>query len=182
MFKIFERFKDRKRRDTAVMLYNQAVIQGRQPGFYYDWQVPDTFDGRFDMIVAHVILLFRRLKSEHGQLAQALYDVMTQDLEANLRSQGVGDEGILHRGRKYTKGIYARMTAYSEALDAADMDKLADALRKSVYRPIVDDEEAAEPCRLMARYLMDEATSLESQDITDGGPKFGPVPAKEDAQ
>ena len=183
---LFSGFKARRQarlhRDAAVMLYNQAVIQGRQPGFYHDWAVADTFDGRFDMIVLHVVLMFRRLKNVDGKLAQALYDVTTEDLEANLRTQGVGDDGIIHRQRKYTEGIYARLTGYSEALDSADEVALADSLRKSVYRPILDDDEADKVIPVMIAYMIEQATSLEDQDLTEGLVSFGPAPIKEPSQ
>ena len=180
---LFSGFKARRqarqRHEAAVMLYNQAVIQGRQPGFYHDWAVADTFDGRFDMIVLHVVLIFRRLKTIDGKLAQALYDVMTEDLEANLRTQGVGDDGLIHRHRKYTKGIYARLTHYSDGLDAGDDSALAESLRKSVYRPILDDDEAAFVIPGMVAYMIEQAKSLEDQDLTDGLVSFGPAPVKE---
>lgn len=181
---LFSRLRDRKaarnRQDTAVMLYNQAVNQGRQPGFYYDWAVPDTFDGRFDMIVLHVVLMFRRLKGQDGQLAQVLYDVMTTDLEQNLRSQGVGDEGILHRSRKYTEGVFARLTGYTEALDADDSAALASALRTSLYRPIVEDDVAQPVSQVIAAYMMAQAQALSTQDLSEDLAHFGPCPIKEE--
>ena len=50
------------RQRSADALYMSAVEQARQPEFYSNMGVPDTVDGRFDMIALHVFLILRRLK------------------------------------------------------------------------------------------------------------------------
>ena len=42
-------------------LYVAAVAQARQPLFYVEYGVPDTVDGRFDLIILHVYLFLRQL-------------------------------------------------------------------------------------------------------------------------
>ena len=77
--------KERRARQAAAeALYGQAVAQSRRPEFYRDLGVPDSLDGRFDMIALHVFLLLNRLRNE-GQiangLAQRLYDTMFADMD-----------------------------------------------------------------------------------------------------
>lgn len=48
-------------RRTGELLYLGAVEQARQPFLYAELKVPDTVDGRFDMIATHVFLILRRL-------------------------------------------------------------------------------------------------------------------------
>ena len=51
--------------------------------------VPDTPDGRYDMMVAHVVLVLRRrAHSKTKNLAQALFDLMFADMDQNLRNGG----------------------------------------------------------------------------------------------
>jgi len=40
------------------------VAQARLPGFYRDYGVPDTVNGRFELIVLHFALLLERLTEE----------------------------------------------------------------------------------------------------------------------
>ena len=88
--------KDRKQ-TAAFELYTAMVTQARQPDFYAKLGVPDTMEGRFDLILVHAFILFRRLKADDGDrdLAQHIFDVMFADLDQNMREMGIGDVGIL---------------------------------------------------------------------------------------
>ena len=46
---------------AGYTLYGAAVAAARMPVFYSDWGVPDTLDGRFDLVGLHVYLLIERL-------------------------------------------------------------------------------------------------------------------------
>ena len=59
---ILSRFFGRKKDDaTAHELYVILAGQARQPVFYRDGGVPDSLDGRFDMLALHLFLVLRRL-------------------------------------------------------------------------------------------------------------------------
>ena len=49
-------------------LYGMIVAQARSPEFYRGYGVPDTVDGRLDMIVLHMALVLRQLTKAHGAL------------------------------------------------------------------------------------------------------------------
>ena len=51
---------------TIQALYGVIVAQARLPSFYARYGVPDTVDGRFDMIVLHLFLLVGRMVGESG--------------------------------------------------------------------------------------------------------------------
>ena len=51
-------------KQQAYDAYVQIVKQARQPVFYSQWQVEDTVDGRFDVIVLHIFLLLSRLEED----------------------------------------------------------------------------------------------------------------------
>ena len=55
---------------VARRLYDAIVAQARRPEFYRDWGVPDTLDGRFDMIALHSFLVMHRLKQDHEATAE----------------------------------------------------------------------------------------------------------------
>ena len=74
-------------------LYGAIVAQSRRAAFYIGYGVPDTIEGRFDLIVLHVVLLLARLDRggpSARDLGQNLFDLFCRDLDANLREMGVG--------------------------------------------------------------------------------------------
>ena len=103
---------------AAVALYSAAVIEARREIHFTDWHVPDTVDGRFDMISLVVSLINRRIglcdpkKSVRIQdLAQELFDVMFADMDINLRELGVSDEGMKHRIKPMASAHLGRVKA-----------------------------------------------------------------------
>src|SRR5207244_1769191 len=90
---ILRLFRRTPRNANMTLLYGAIVAQARSPVFYGRYGVPDTVNGRFEMVVLHTILVLRRLKEEPGLrgLGQALFDAFCADMDANLREMGVGD-------------------------------------------------------------------------------------------
>lgn len=120
---------------AAAALYRRAVEQARLPAFYGAGGVPDSLDGRFELIALHVFVLIHRLKGagEAGaDLAQAVFDTMFADMDAQLRELGAGDLGVPHRIKRMISGFYGRASAYESALAGSDED-LAEALRRNLY-------------------------------------------------
>src|ERR1700740_2313654 len=100
-------------------LYGAIVAQSRRAAFYIGYGVPDTIDGRFDLIVLHMVLLLARL--DRGglparDLGQGLFDLFCRDLDANLREMGVGDLAVPKRMRQFAEAFYGRQAAYLAAL------------------------------------------------------------------
>lgn len=153
-------------RRTAESLYLDAVKQARQPIFYTDLKVPDTVDGRFDMIATHVFLILRRLKADGDrtqEVSQALFDAMFGDMDRGLREMGAGDLGVGRRVKAMAKAFYGRVAAYESGLEDQD-GSLADAVLRNVFR---GDEEGREPARLIADYINHQSVALSRQPIDD---------------
>lgn len=122
---------------SAELLYGSAVDAARNTVFYADLGVPDTVDGRFEMISVHVYLLLRRLKStgaEGKQLSQMLFDTMFDDMDRTLREMGVGDLGVGRRVKEMARAFYGRIAAYDEGVEASTQDALEMALSRNVFR------------------------------------------------
>ncbi len=105
--------------------------------FYEDLGVPDTLDGRFDLVGVHVALLIRtlrRLPPPGPALAQAVFDAMFSDMDINLRELGVSDLAVGKRVRAMWEAFHGRAAAYEAALDADDQPALAAALARNVWR------------------------------------------------
>ena len=155
----------RSDRDRAVdELYATVVAQARLPHFYAAWGVPDTLEGRFEMIALHAFLLLRRLKAERqrtAKLAQAFFDLMFADVDRNLREMGVGDMGVGKRVKAMAQSFYGRIAAYDTGLAGGD-DVLGEALLRNVYR----GETPTSGHLALAAYVRRQAGHLEAQDGT----------------
>ena len=132
--KLFGLFGAKRFDEAAHRIYFSLVEQARQPGFYLSCGVPDTADGRFDMIILHAFLLLRRLKKDHEQtaeLAQELFDLMFADMDQNLREMGLGDLAVGKRIKGMAAAFYGRIQAYEDGL-AGNETMLVDSLRRNL--------------------------------------------------
>lgn len=126
--------KKGKNHDAAFKLYTAMVTQARKLEFYRDIGVADTMEGRFDLVLVHAFVLFRRLRgsAEQKDLAQTIFDVMFADLDQNMREMGIGDVGILKRIRKMSESYHGRIVAYEEGVEQGD-DVLKAALDRNLF-------------------------------------------------
>jgi cytochrome b pre-mRNA-processing protein 3 len=165
--------------EPARRLYDAAVAQGRQPVFYARLGVPDSVDGRFDLIALHVWLLQRRLRRA-GQpaegVAQQLAEVFFADMDLSLREMGAADIGVGRRVKRMIEGFAGRALAYDAALAGGDQ-ALAVALGRNLYggRPAAPGQVLA-----VAGYLRAAEAALNGQDdaaALAGSLAFPPPPA-----
>src|SRR6185295_9484337 len=100
-------------------LYGMIVAQARNAEFYRGYGVPDTVDGRLDMIVLHLVLVLRQLTQAHGAAlppaGQDLFDRFCADMDDNFREMGVGDFGVPKRMQKVGEAFYGRAKVYERA-------------------------------------------------------------------
>lgn len=159
---ILARFRRNSQTRTIHALYGAIVAQARSATFYADYRVPDTVEGRFDLLVLHLVLLLNRLgrRAEVARgLGQELFDAFCRDLDANLREMGVGDLAVPKRMRAFAEAFYGRQAAYLAALEAADQRAFEKALARNIF-PAGDDAGAAQ----LARYARAAAIRLDAQD------------------
>lgn len=172
------RRRERARRAAAEGLYAQAVAQARRPGFYLACRVPDTVDGRFDMVVLHVVLLVRRLAREGADgaaLAQHLFDTTLDDMDRSLREMGAGDLGVGRRVKAMARAFYGRARAYGAALDSRDRAALEAALARNLIGAAGG---AAASVRAIADYVVaaeDRLAAADRKDVLAGEVPF-PAP------
>lgn len=166
-------------KQVAAKLFERLVAQARTRNFYEQFGVPDSVDGRFDMVVLHTFLVFQRLRGQGDAaalLAQALYDTLILDLEASLRQLGAGDVGVGKRIRVMTEALQGRIRAYETALAGNPLD-LEAALRRNVYGTT---EPSTEAVRAMADYLRRGKELADRQPldrVQRGIFEFPPAPA-----
>ena len=147
---------------TIEAIYGMIVAQAREPLFYREFGVPDTVDGRFDMVLLHLWLVLRRLRAVAGGagLSQALFDHFCSDMDANLREMGVGDLTVPKRMQKFGEAFYGRAAAYDAALEAG-----AEPLAQALCKNVLDGRDIAQ-ARQLAAYA--DAVIATSAELDDG--------------
>jgi cytochrome b pre-mRNA-processing protein 3 len=120
------------RRQKARFLYGSIVTQARSRDFYARWGVPDTAEGRFEMIALHLVLVLNRLgrAGPPGRsLGRALTEVFVADLDDSFREMTVGDLAVPRHVKRTVAALHDRFVAYRAALAAADDALLSEAIR-----------------------------------------------------
>ncbi|HNB27449.1 MAG TPA: ubiquinol-cytochrome C chaperone family protein [Alphaproteobacteria bacterium] len=157
-------------RAEAGLLYGQLAGQARLATFYTSLGVPDSIDGRFEMLCIHAHALFHQLRGQGAaadQLAQAVYDAMFLDLDGSLRELGVADLGVGRRIKVMTEALKGRIQAYDAALAATGPEaeeQLRDAIRRNVYGTV---DPAPDQVAAMAGYLRALRTALAGAGFAD---------------
>ena len=130
-------FRSRRHERAGFALYQHAVQAARRPWLYSDAGVPDTLDGRFDVIGLHVALLVRRLHpapTPGPALAQAVFDAMFSDMDFNLREMGVGELSVGKKVKVMWEAFHGRAKAYDAALASGDRQALETAIGRNLWR------------------------------------------------
>jgi cytochrome b pre-mRNA-processing protein 3 len=158
---ILRLFRPRFDPATIHTLYGVIVAQARRPEFYEEFGVPDTVEGRFDLIVLHLALVLRRLQREPqgAALGRALLDAFGRDMDHNLREMGVGDLTVPKQMKRMVEAFYGRARSYERALAQDDAAMLARALARNVFAGGEGDGVAR-----LARYVRDAAAQLDTVD------------------
>jgi cytochrome b pre-mRNA-processing protein 3 len=145
-----------------VPLYMALVDLARDPWFYTDGAVPDTTDGRYDMMSLMVSLALLRLERDgdaHRAFGQALLETFVADMDESMREAGVGDLGVGRQVRYMAEGFVGRYGAYKAAKASDDW---AGALGRNLYRDVAAPPEAmlARLAALRQRFDQTDDTAL----------------------
>lgn len=152
----------RRHERLGFELYGKVVAAAREPFFYRDLGVPDTLDGRFDLVGLHAFLVIRRLSAlppPGPDVAQAVFDAMFSDMDINLREMGVSDLAVGKRVKAMWEAFHGRANVYATAIADSDGAVLAEALARNVWRGQVPD---AETPRRLAALVRRQAAMLEA--------------------
>jgi len=124
-------------KETAASAYTSIVATARNPLFFERMGVPDTLDGRFDLLVLHLALVVYALRASGAdpRYEQALSEYFFDDMDRNLREMGVGDMGVGKRIRKMAEAFYGRLKAYEEAVKQ-DIPTVRESLQRNLYRTV----------------------------------------------
>jgi cytochrome b pre-mRNA-processing protein 3 len=127
-------FRRDEGRDALLPLYNAVVAEARNPVWYLDGALPDTVDHRFEMVAALTALAILRLDNagDAGKVgAVMLTEVFVDDMDGQLRQEGIGDIVVGKHIGKMMASLGGRIAAYRDGIAG---NGLEDALVRNLYR------------------------------------------------
>ncbi|MEM8750923.1 MAG: ubiquinol-cytochrome C chaperone family protein [Pseudomonadota bacterium] len=182
----------RKPPSNAKRVYDQLVARARHTAFFTQTSVPDTLDGRFELMVLHLYLIHERLKDGQGEprrFSQEVFDAFIDDMDAGLREAAVGDQTVPKRINKMTKVFYGRVRAYDTVFEsqmdtAARIAELTTVMHRNLF-PDADDADDGDAGALftsaaLAQYLVEQRklyASVDTSELTAGKAWFEGPPA-----
>lgn len=162
--------KSAARKQIAQRLYDDLVTRARAPVFFRALGVPDTVDGRFDLVTLHAWLVLGRLQAAGlDQVAQDLTDTIFTGFDEALREQGAGDMSMGRKMKAMANAFYGRLAAYE---GAADDGAMATGLARNLWRGSEVDRRA----HILALYVRNARQVLELSAIEQGRADFGDLP------
>jgi cytochrome b pre-mRNA-processing protein 3 len=154
-------FGEKKQRAALAPLYAAIVARGRDPFWYREGGVPDTLDGRFDMVAAITALVLLRLESlgEAGKRPSVLLtETFIDDMDASLRQIGIGDYVVGKHVGRMMSALGGRLTAFR----AAGGGEFAEAVRRNIFHDAALTEEGVD---LVSGRLRSFADSLGQAEL-----------------
>src|SRR4051794_1260882 len=146
--------------------YDAIVAQARRPEFFASCGVPDTLDGRFELVCLHAFLYLHRLKAERpeaSRLCQRFFDGMFADFDRVLREMGTGDLSVGKQVKRMAQAFFGRISAYEEGL-AGDDSALCAALARNLFGTVSGPTPFA---GAMAHYIRSTVRELQRQPAAE---------------
>ena len=173
---IFSLFPGNRQDTTIRALYGTIVAQARTPFFYRGYDVPDTVNGRFDMIVLHLALFLDRMEAgtePMRELGQKIFDLFCREMDGHFREAGVSDLKVPKEMQQMAEAFYGRRSVYREALAAPDQEALEAALTRNVY---LERPNAKAGAARLAAYVRAASQSLARENGLEKGQLAWPDP------
>ena len=132
---------NREKRELVDYYYEKIIKISRNQDFYRNLMVPDTIDGRFDLLALFSIILtffLSKLEGNGKEISQILFDKIFLDLDLSLREMGAGDTGVHLKIKKMVNSYMGRQKVYCKCIDDHDFIKLKLHIIKNIYRNVDD--------------------------------------------
>lgn len=121
----------------AHELYGELITQSRSQQFFAaPFGAPDNMEGRFEVIVFHLVLLDHFLSSIDGSasLRRSVQELLIRDMDRSLRELGIGDMSIGKQMKKVGAGMLGRLNSYEAAIAKGDEQETRQAVASVVER------------------------------------------------
>jgi len=167
LINLLKKLKNKKIESELEYYYNNIVLLARDKRLYIQGGVPDTIDGRYELIILHCHLFINRLiiaGSVEKAFAQKLINYMFRDFDRSLREIGVGDLSVGKKVKFMASSYYGRANTYQKALNENSqiIDK---ALKNNLYGTINPNQNEVEYMKTYIKNLIRYLSSLKNSDV-----------------
>jgi cytochrome b pre-mRNA-processing protein 3 len=162
-------FRPKADREQYVGLYQYVVSEARSPSWYLEGQVPDTLDGRFDMVAALLALVMLRLEREgdKGRSASArIAETFIDDMEGSVRQLGIGDLMVGKHVGKMMSALGGRIGAFRTAIAAGE--SFRPAVRRNIFHDAPPSPEAEALVAANLEAFTGKLAAREYEEIIEG--------------
>jgi len=122
-----------ERKANAHKIYGSIVALSRSPAIYDTLKVPDTIEGRFEIMLLHMFATLERLNGEEAQLAQDIVNKFFADMDTTSRELGVGDMVVPKKMRGLATIFETRMKAYEDVVADSNKNTLYEQLHDTIF-------------------------------------------------
>ena len=157
-------------------IYTNIIKTSRNKSFFLDFNVDDTVEGRFDIIILHSFIVFNffiNINDKKSSLPQMLFDHMFHDFDSSLREMGFGDIAVNKRMKQFIKAFYGRIDNYSKSLSL--FNELADDtfLKRTILRNIYKDQETqSEFIDFWRDYIINNVNDINAKTLQENIDQF----------
>ena len=154
-----------QKKNLVDSFYQKIVNVSRNKIFYTKLNIPDTLDGRFDLLsLFSIILIFSLSKSgKKGiELSQILFDKIFLDLDLSLRELGAGDAGVHIKIKNMISSYMGRQKAYCICFENDNYIELEKSIIRNIYRNLIEYDN--EP-KLLVKYCKKCIYKFNDKDI-----------------
>lgn len=169
--RLWDRLTGRKPENPAALLYQAVVARGREPHWYEAGAVPDSVNGRFDMIATVLGIVMLRIEHEAAaaETIARLTECFVDDMDGQLRQIGIGDVVVGKGIGKMMALLGGRIGAYRDALaDGAEPGAFEAALLRNLYRGEEPGGEALAHSAHALRALRDRLAGVSLDELIAG--------------
>ena len=163
---MFLKFKKNNVKHVSLLIYKKLVSYSRNKIFYTYLKVPDTLDGRFDLIIFHLYFIHIALFKK-GVLEQQVYDevlsIMYKDFDSNLREIGVGDLSVGKKIYQMSEAVAGRIMAYNNSKNSKE--KIQDAILRNIYGSKKNFDKKI--ISIMVDYFLINIKNIKSKKLVD---------------
>ena len=163
---MFFKKKNKEIVELCITLYKLIVKQARTKEFYFNLKVPDTIDGRFELIVLHFFLLERILDKEIKKdqlIYKELLEIIYKDFDMSLREIGVGDLSVGKKIYQMTEAFSGRLFAYRKFNNKKNLGSMGITIKRNIYGTINNID--ARYIEIIKSYITDSMEYIDKSSI-----------------
>ena len=154
--------------NKSKTIYNLIIKQSRLKKFYTNLGVPDTVDGRFELIILHFFFIDNALDKkvkENEEIYKEILEIMYKDFDMSLREMGVGDLSVGKKIYHMTEAFSGRVFAYRKFREKINKKKMKETIRKNIYGTLKEIDNII--IDYMLSYILDSLKFINNSNLNN---------------